>query len=319
MFCKRCGFNLNPNDKFCKNCGQSVEQTGMNSPTNIPNGQNNYLNNQQSNNYNNVNSLGTMNTSNNQSNYNNMNNYGQMNSSISNNIPGNFAPQNVYTPNSGAMSFNANNNMNSYPINNQNNKSSKGGIITIIVIFVLAVIAAFCVIVLPKIIKKDSGSDVKTTNTYKVNYDGYAFNIPNNLDYEISDDNELVVYSDADGWAVYIIIKDGSYGQLKINLEQMKSNLASQGYIVTKTETKTFRNKEFLNIYTTYSGEEFVYTCTKLSNNKFFLLGVFDLSYEFDDSLFNTIASILETVESSSSYNSLKIDVPNMKQIKFLN
>lgn len=315
MFCKKCGLELEPNNKFCKNCGQLVEQAQVNNASNVPNSQinNNYSNS--------MNTLGEMNYLNNQSNinYNNMNGYGQMSSNISNNNPstnnnilGNMAPQNVYMPNNNSTSNNI------FQNSNNNTPKGKGGIGLIIVIFILAVIAAFCVIALPKIFNKDGGSST-SNNTYKVNYNGYSFKIPNDLDYEISEEDGLSIYSDAKGWLIYLIVEDGNYEQIKINIEQVKSNLVSQGYTVTKNETKVYKNKEFLNIYVSYSGQEFVYSLVKFSNNKFFVLGIFDLNYSFDDELFNTLASIISTAEYNSSSNSMKADIPNINQLQLLN
>ena len=320
MFCKKCGFQLEPNDKFCKNCGQLIE-VQMNNGVNNANGQINsnlntftgYSNNQtsNSNNYNNMENFNPVNVSNN--NIGSTNSYGQMNvpnsyDSMLNNIPS----QSIYTPNNNMMSSNR------FVNTSNGNPNGKGNVAIIIVIFVLAVIAAFCVIALPKIINKDNNSENSTNaNTYNVKYDGFSFNIPNYLDYEISEEDGLSIYSDDKGWLIYILIQDGSYDRLKNNVEQAKNSLIADGYIVSKYEYKTYENREFLNFHVSLSGQNFIYSFVKYDSSKLFVLGVFDINNQFDEELFNTISSILATAEYSPSSNSMKANIPSLNQVNY--
>ena len=215
--------NLNPmNNAGTNNINNVPNQTqnlnpmnnaGTNNINNVPN---------QTQNLNPMNNAGTNNINNvpNQTqNLNPMNNAGTNNT---NNIPNqtqNYSNQNSMTIKNGSVQMNTPNQNMSYPFKQANSTSKSNmpkvviGVVAIIAIVVLAII------IVPKFLNNgnsENASSITSKSTYKVSYGGFTFKIPDNLMYEISND-ELIIGDEDGTWMVELMIVDGSFNQIKNN------------------------------------------------------------------------------------------------------
>ena len=195
----------------------------------------------------------------------------------------------------------------SYPFKQANSTSKSNmpkvviGVVAIIAIVVLAII------IVPKFLNNgnsENASSITSKSTYKVSYGGFTFKIPDNLMYEISND-ELIIGDEDGTWMVELMIVDGSFNQIKNNKSMLQSYFQENGFTAKPAEVKSFGGSEFVTIEMSKSGVNFVGAYAKLNSMKtaWFIAYNQDNTYDYD--IFKNITSIISTATFNDASNSI--------------
>lgn len=281
MNCKKCGSPLTENDRFCKNCGASVNETNAQNSSSEEFG----------------NSDGVNNGVNQQINQQPM--YSQQ--PMHNQQP---AWQSGYT----AQPYNQ-----PQPKNNENAKFIIIGIIIAVVLF--AVIVVINVLggednssTNSGLSSSNNGTNTSQVNksTYKVKFKGFVFNIPDNLVYEEADN--FLMIGDEDGtWTAQIEIEKGSFAQIKANKSQLQSLMQQSGYTSSIAQEKTLGGVEFITLEVSYGGQNAIAALTKANSMYFMGVTSMNLDNEFDYSLLEIIAPIVSSLSYAGETTNMEI------------
>lgn len=267
MNCKKCGSPLAENDQFCKNCGATVnaqeEQSVSQQPMNPKPEQV-----QQP-----------------------MNNQAYQQPNYSNN--GQPAWQNGYNPTPNFQQQKPNSN------------------VKYIVIGVVVVVAIFAGMFIFNSLGNNGGTSysggsgsssvTKTSNkSYKVNFKGFTFTIPDNLVYE--EDDGVLLIGDEDGtWVTQLELEQGSFSQLKANKNQLQAMMQQNGYTCTAAVEKTLGGIDFITMEISASGQKAIAALAKANAMYFIGVTAMNQDNDYDYKLLETIAPIIESAESTSS------------------
>ena len=249
MNCRQCGSPLTENDQFCKRCGTAVNVQSVSQSVNTQ-PQNNSMANE---------------------------NYGQSNYSNAN--------QPTWTNSYGVQC--------PVPKKNDNTKFIIIGVIIVVLVAVIAIIIGM--------ISSfggngntdtpinngtsnngtsdinnsgNSGNTVTQTSFYKVNFNGFTVNIPDNLVYEQSGD-VLVVGNEEDTWLAQIELIEGSYVQLKNNSGQMQQLLQKQGLTSSAAQIRNVGGVEFITLEVSSSGQNAIFAYAKANSMYVFAFTIF--------------------------------------------
>ena len=272
MNCKKCGALLTENDQFCKNCGATVnaqeEHSGVQQ---IQQGGQSDMMQQQ-----------PMNNQQLQQNYENVNSNEWQNSY---NLTPNFQQQK----------------------SNSNVKYIVIGVVIAAVIFAGMFIFDFM---------KDNngvtsygGSSMGTsTKSYKVNFKGFTFKVPDNLVYE--EDNGVLLIGDEDGtWVTQLELGQGSFSQLKANKNQLQAMMQQNGYTCTAAAEKTLGGVDFITMEVSMSGQKAIVAVAKANAMYFIGITAMNQDNDIDYKLLEKIAPIITSAElTSTGTNNLSIN-----------
>ena len=260
MNCKKCGALLTENDQFCKNCGATVnaqeEHSGVQQ---IQQGGQSDMMQQQ-----------PMNNQQLQQNYENVNSNEWQNSY---NLTPNFQQQK----------------------SNSNVKYIVIGVVIAAVIFAGMFIFDFM---------KDNngvtsygGSSMGTsTKSYKVNFKGFTFKVPDNLVYE--EDNGVLLIGDEDGtWVTQLELGQGSFSQLKANKNQLQAMMQQNGYTCTAAAEKTLGGVDFITMEVSMSGQKAIVAVAKANAMYFIGITAMNQDNDIDYKLLEKIAPIITSAE----------------------
>jgi len=293
MNCGNCGNFVNLGEKFCNKCGAPVvPNSGVQTSTN-----------------NNVNSSPNMGTNQNLG----VNNNPNMN--LNNGQPNNYNPY-------------ANQ-------NNNQGKSKVGYVVLIIAVLVLAVVVVYLLLNRDKTDNSviddntNNGGSVSDNNNSggsvsdntnggsnsnqggntvatvdKISLGNYSFNLPDGYMYKLDGDGLYVMPNDQSFMAAFFVHEGYSYaGSYKAYAEELKQEMINEGMNVTNMYTETYGGLEFL-IYECEEDGGYVY-------ESFAKIGTYDTvevmsaTYTGDgEAMFNSIANIILSTETSSSFAS---------------
>lgn len=330
MNCKKCGAPLKAEDMFCTNCGTPVNEGGVMPNQNVVNNQgNNDMTGQMMNaNVQNNNSYNSgINT--NQPVYNQMSNYGNVDANFNNNgfnnvnnnqnMMNNMASQsiNYSNPNVNQMGM-ANQNM-----LNQNQQSSDDKnkqIMLIAGVAVAVIVIVFGVFLVTKSLsnsKKDdnAGNNNGSNNTpisskassyYKVKFNGFIFNIPDDMLYDVTS-NELSIGDEDDTWAATLAVNAYSFSSVKGKMNELHGNLQNAGFNVKPATLKTANNVEFITLEAESEGVKFLLAYTKLGSAYTASLAIINSEGTIDYSILDKIAPVTSTAVLNSSSNSISV------------
>lgn len=195
------------------------------------------------------------------------------------------------------------------------NKSNN--IVTIIAIVVaVACIIGIVILLIPKLTgseKKTVVNDennnkpvVVTKSTYKVDYSGFTFSIPDELIYEITN-NALFIADEDTTWAAQLQVIDQNYNTLKSNKSNIKTTLSNYGISSTDAEVKTYGDTEYVTVEATSGGENALYAYAKLNTMKVLAITVYSQDNDFDYDVLETISSIVLTAVAKDTSNNISI------------
>lgn len=200
--------------------------------------------------------------------------------------------------------------------NNPNYQQSKSnGSLKYVKIGVVIIVAIFVVFILVSMLNnKDntysggSSGGSRITNasnkTYKVNFKGFIFSIPDNLVYE--EKNDMLYVGDEEGTCLtQLELELGSFAQLKSNKSQLSSLMQQNGYTCSTAAEKTFEGVEFITMEIAYGGEKAIAALAKANSMYFIGITAFNKDNDIDLKLLETIAPIINSVEQTSALNSI--------------
>lgn len=267
MNCKKCGSPLSANDQFCKNCGAAA-----NAQEEMIGGQT-------------------------QMQQNNQSDMSQQPVNIQQPINVQTQPINENSsPNGWQNSYNPTPNF--QPQNTNNNGKY-------ILIGIIAVVALFAGFFIFNSSNNDGGNGGGsnytggTTKSYKVNFKGFTFTIPDNLVYE-QDGSVLLIGDEAGTWVTQLEVEEGSFAQLKSNKNQLPSLMQQNGYTCAAALEKSLGGVDYITMEVTASGQNFIAALAKANAMYFVGITAVNRNNSFDYKLLETIAPIINSAESSS-------------------
>ena len=336
MNCKKCGAPLSNEDVFCKNCGTPVNdnsavqnQNMMNNGEMNSNVTSNPVNTDMVNNIgaNNVNSVpnnqGVANNSLNGNISNQQMNYGNyMNTAMPNNMP-----------NQNPVSTNG--------VVNDADKKKKtmliAGVAGAIVVVVLAVILTTNNIKNPNKdnnagnnsgnnngseVNNGSGSNNGGSNTvaptpsntsaYKVKYEDFTFNIPDNMLYEV-ESYALKIGNEEQTWVAELAMYERNFENLKGTINQIQGKLQNSGMEASAAELKKIGNSEFITVETAESGSNFLVAYGKLNSMYVVTIMIYNEDNTYDYDALNKVANIT----SNATYNQASNSIADSSKFNF--
>lgn len=271
MNCKKCGSPLAENDQFCKNCGATVnaqEEQSSVQTSSQPSSQPDMMQQQPMNNQ----------------------PYQQPQQNYGNSNPNGW--KNSYNPT---------------PNFQQQKPNSNVKYIVIGVVIVVAIFAGM--FIFSQMGNKGdtsysggSGSSATRTSnkSYKVNFKGFTFTIPDNLVYE--EDNGVLLIGDEDGtWVTQLELEQGSFSQLKANKNQLQAMMQQNGYTCTAAAEKTLGGVDFITMEISASGQKAIAALAKANAMYFIGITAMNQDNDIDYKLLEKIAPIINSAESTST------------------
>lgn len=293
MNCKKCGSLITENDQFCKNCGESVNSQPTNQGIQQVVGQTpaNYVQ-QPMNMHQPVNNMQPMNMQQPMSNY--------------NNIPVNMQPTNTMQ---------------------QPTKSSGAGKyiaigLAMVVIVAVAFIAGMAI---------NNGESKQLSNggktevaqqsrsNYKVNFEGFTLEIPDNLVYE-EKNGTLLIENESGTWMASLIIKQANFAQLQANKGQLQATMQRVGYTSSAATEKKLGGVNFITLELSTSGQNALAAMAKVNSMNVFCITAYNQDNEFDYKLLETIAPIIKSATytgntTNNIANPPKVDFNNIAEL----
>lgn len=328
MFCIKCGAALTSDDQFCKSCGTKVES--VNSNNNELNNSNSEVSNNNDNNTTNssifdepvisMTPIENSSESNIDSNINDNSSNDNNNNENSNSNSNNSLNSN--------MNNNINNNINNDISNNTNPSSVNSGNKNNILIFaivggaIVALILVFIVGVVVGNVSSKSKCDVSdngtstggnggnagnadpvSTNSYKLSFGGFTFQIPDTMYFDIAD-NYLVIGNLEDTWAISLTVADGGMEPVQARITNLKSTYERKGLNAKNVESKKLSGREYITAEIASGGYNIMYAYTKATSSSVFAMALYNINNDFDYSILEDFTSVLDSaVKSDTTMN----------------
>ncbi len=140
---------------------------------------------------------------------------------------------------------------------------------------------------------------------YRVSFGGFTFNLPEGMEYEISED-ELAIADENATWVAMIGIIDGSFNQIKNNVGEVQALLQQQGMQVDKpAEIKTLGGKEYVTVDMSSAGNNIIGAYAGLNEAKAAWIIIYNSNNSFDYTALSALASVLSSASYSPMANSI--------------
>jgi len=153
--------------------------------------------------------------------------------------------------------------------------------------------------------KTDNGTSTNNSNTYEVKANGYTFNIPNDLKWEL-DDESIYIYDKNETWLSQIELVDNSYRIIANNKSTLKSNMEKSGFTVRNMVEQNYSGKPFITAELSLSGSNLLVAYTGASLNKSFAVSVENAGNIFDYTTLNAVAPILKSATYTGDSSHMK-------------
>lgn len=305
MKCSKCGFELNNEDVFCRNCGEPVPKNNASVEE---------LTNQESVGVATETQVVEENASIQQDSIAPTPVVEQEITSQVQNVsaePVNVAPASVAQP------------INSVNVQSNSMQAPKKANIKLIIIGAIALVAVVAAVFIGISIGKeksepaapvveptsDEGQEVVVNNTYKMDFDGYTFEIPNEIKSEVANNG---LYLTDGNWITRFDTKDYSYDAFASNKDKLAKSLKDGGYKNVKVTEETISGIKAIIITSEIDGVGDATLITALDTNK----TLFAETVKRDKSIptnsdIQTIAAIIKTGTKASDFAAGDADVKN--------
>lgn len=279
MNCKKCGFQLNERDQFCKNCGTPVDNASV---------------------QNNNEGLGNQ----------TMQDYSQptiQQQNMSQQSMNNYNDPNMQQPN-------LTSGYNSQPTNQTSkNSNTKFIIIGIVVVaLVVGVIVAINLLNNNKSGSNNNSSVANNNSSYTVKFNGFTFKIPTNLVYETQ--TNFISLGDEEGtWAAHIEVIEGTYSKMLSNKSQLQSLFQKEGFTASAAEEKTIGRMPFITLELSKGGINALIGYAKATSTNLFGVTLYNMDNEYDYKTLKEVSNVLSSAEYTGESNNMssfeKIDM----------
>lgn len=178
-------------------------------------------------------------------------------------------------------------------------------------IFVLLVF--FVLIVVTGCESKNNVNTLTEQNIiYKVKYDDFIFDIPNEMVYEITDQN-LIIYDIDEKWTFELFVIDGNFNQVKSNKYMLQSYFEQNGFYAQPAEIKTIKETEFVTLEMGINNINFIGAYVKLNSVKTGWIVLYNQDNSFDYIILENIVPVI----TSATYVNLSNSIVASSEIEF--
>ena len=180
----------------------------------------------------------------------------------------------------------------------QSSKTVKNIVVAVIAVLLVGVLG-FCIF---KVYSgnNDTSNEIASTNTYKVDVDGFTFSIPDDM-YYTTRNGYLSVLNKEGTWIANIKVLEGSYSTFKKNMSKITAAGEKEGYDVRTPKVKKLGGLEYITIEVDNSGTQLIVAYSKI--NYMYVAGVEaftkDLTIDYD--ILTKIAPVIKSAKKSSS------------------
>lgn len=290
MNCNKCGALLASTDKFCKKCGAAVGGQGVNLNQAV---QNNNVGGQPVNNF-----QQPVNP-----------NYNMPNQGM-NNVPNNWS-----------------NNQPNYNMNGGNKSNNT----TAIILGVVALVVVLGLVIggVMAFSNKSNNNDNLTGNntgnivdnnnsggnsqpvansTYKINFSGFDFKIPNNIVAQ-ADGNQLMFYDESETWVGMLEIIPGAFSELKAAKDQLPLVLQQQGLSATSANIKTINGIEYIIANLSMGSTNAIAAFAQLNYSNVATLVVVNQNNDFNEVALQKMAPVISSAKYVGISNNAEISI----------
>lgn len=180
----------------------------------------------------------------------------------------------------------------------------------VVVAIIIALVLAFYFVFgnsSPKEGDNPNPDAVQTSNksSYKVNFKGFTFSIPDDLIYEVSGDL-LFIGDELGTWMAQVEVEQGSFAQLSANINQLQPVLQQSGYTVSAAEEKILGGLQYITLEINAGGQNAIVGLAKVNSMHFAAVTALNLDNEFDYSILETVAPIINSAELSETTTNME-------------
>lgn len=341
MLCKKCGYLLNPNDSYCINCGEPVENNNEKEENKINNNEElEVLTLDDSVKENNIDNL--LNSSNTIK----FNDMDDKDTKFENNIEENNmfdltkplketkiekgdVIQNIEKNDSNENnadnieSLDLDEKLETKILPKKENKNGNSFLLGLLIGLLLMVIAVALTYVLTRklVSKPAENNDNKVTTEkeeYRINYLGNIVKIPNEYTYEVKN-NELLLASEDNDWTSETGLLVANFDKLKNNFAQIKTNITTLGYTAGNIEVKKINNKENIVVeIISQAGVKFLCVYTKVDDNSVFYTVLASKDNSFNYNALEEFLNILAKVQKTDKVPTLNPSLNNVYMSSFI-
>lgn len=149
------------------------------------------------------------------------------------------------------------------------------------------------------------------SSSYKVNFNGFKLYIPDNLMYEMDYTNDAIVIGDADQtWVAQLLIKQGSFQQIKKNKNQLNSLLTEEfgGYNakVSNAVIETVGGVEYVLLESEVSGTSMIVGYAGLNSMYTACFTLMNEDNDFNRDMLKDLSKIISNAEYSGDSSYMK-------------
>ena len=180
-----------------------------------------------------------------------------------------------------------------------------------VIIGVVIVVVIFAVVIAITVFTKKSNNTYSenygfstSTKTYKVNFKGFTFSIPDDLVYE-EKENMLYIGDEEGTWVTELGLEQGNFSQIKSNKNQLPAIMQQNGYTCSDAVEKTLGGVEFITMEIAYGSENAIAALAKANSMYFVGVTAWNKDNELDYKLLETIAPIINSIEQTPVSNSI--------------
>lgn len=150
------------------------------------------------------------------------------------------------------------------------------------------------------------------TSAYKVKYEDFTFNIPDNMLYEV-ESYALKIGNEEQTWVAELAMYERNFENLKGTINQIQGKLQSSGMEASAAELKKIGNSEFITVEATESGSNYLVAYGKLNSMYVVTIMIYNEDNTYDYDALNKVANIT----SNATYNQASNSIADSSKFNF--